>query len=147
MTTDKIFHDAYKQDAFCNPLPTAVFCRNCGTRLKVYYAEGRLYAVKCAYCETVTLVRAANPVEAAEFVGSTEANHTVFELENRLKECENGYAATLHLERSRIANQREEIRRLHKHVRSLEQSRDAWRDKAASLGKQLHETLYGGDEE
>lgn len=47
----------------------------------------------------------------------------------------------------RIENQREEISRLHKHIRSLEQSRDAWRDKAASLGKQLHETLYGRNEE
>ena len=46
----------------------------------------------------------------------------------------------------RIENQREEISRLHKHIRSLEQSRDAWRDKAASLGKQLHETLYGRNE-
>lgn len=66
--------------------------------------------------------------------------------ESHLKECENGYAATLHLERSRIANQREEINRLHKHIRSLEQSRGAWRDKAERLGKQLHETLYGRNE-
>lgn len=43
----------------------------------------------------------------------------------------------------RIENQREEISRLHKHIRSLEQSRDAWKDKAERLGKQLHETLYG----
>lgn len=147
MLTDKIFHDAYQQDAFYTPLPTAVFCRNCGTHLKVYYAEERLYAVKCAYCETATLVRAANPVKAAEFVGSTEANHTIFELENRLKECENGYEATLRLERSRIANQREEINRLLEHARKVEKSRIYWKDKAMRLGKQLQETLYRRNEE
>jgi predicted RNase H-like nuclease (RuvC/YqgF family) len=42
---------------------------------------------------------------------------------------------------NRIANQREEIRRLHNHIRNLEQSRDAWKAKAERLGKQLHELL------
>ena len=41
----------------------------------------------------------------------------------------------------RIENQREEIRRLHNHIRNLEQSRDAWKDKAERLGKQLFEVL------
>ena len=69
------------------------------------------------------------------------------EHECTLKECENGYAATLHLERSRIANQREEINRLLKHARDVEKSRMYWKDKALRLGKQLHETLYGKAEE
>lgn len=43
----------------------------------------------------------------------------------------------------RIENQREEIRRLQKHIRSLEQSRDAWKDKAERLGNQLFEVLNG----
>ena len=60
---------AYNADALYQPTPTAVYCRNCGTRLKTFYAEGGLYAVKCGYCETVTLVRANNPTEAARYVG------------------------------------------------------------------------------
>lgn len=43
----------------------------------------------------------------------------------------------------RIENQREEISRLQKHIRSLEQSRDAWKAKAKRLGKQLYEVLNG----
>lgn len=64
-----------------------------------------------------------------------------YEYDEGRKNCADYYE-----EISRIANQREEINRLHKHIRGLEQSRDAWRDKAASLGKQLHETLYGRNE-
>lgn len=69
------------------------------------------------------------------------------EHECALKECENGYAATLHLERSRIDNQREEINRLFKHARDVEKSRNYWKDKALRLGKQLYETLYEKVEE
>ena len=43
----------------------------------------------------------------------------------------------------RIENQRVEIARLHKHIRGLEQSRDAWKGKAERLGKQLYEVLNG----
>lgn len=41
----------------------------------------------------------------------------------------------------RIESQREEIRRLHNHIRSLEQSRNAWKEKAERLGNQLFEVL------
>lgn len=41
----------------------------------------------------------------------------------------------------RIENQREEIRRLHNHIRNLEQSRNAWKAKAERLGKQICELL------
>lgn len=43
----------------------------------------------------------------------------------------------------RIESQREEIRRLHNHIRNLEQSRNAWKDKAERLGQQLFEVLNG----
>ncbi len=66
---DKKYHEAFKADAYFTPPPTAVRCRNCGTKLKVYYAEESLYAVKCCYCETITLAKARNPVEAARYVG------------------------------------------------------------------------------
>ena len=46
----------------------------------------------------------------------------------------------------RIENQRVELARLQKHIISLEQSRDAWRDKAERLGKQLFEVLNGRSE-
>jgi ribosomal protein S27E len=67
---DKKFHDAFKVEAFYQPLVFSdVRCRNCGTKLKTYYAEARLYSVKCCYCETITLVRADNPTQAARYVG------------------------------------------------------------------------------
>lgn len=69
---DRKFHKAFLSDAYFVPSPTAVYCRNCGTRLKTYYAELRLYAVRCGYCETITLVRASNPTEAARYVGDYE---------------------------------------------------------------------------
>lgn len=75
---DKTLHDAYKSDAYYTPTLTPVYCHRCGTRLKTYYAEDRLYAVKCGFCETVTLVRASNPTEAMRYVGS----YTTTSLEN-----------------------------------------------------------------
>jgi len=73
MMPDKKFHDAYKADAYFVPA-TNVICRNCGTRLKVYYAEEQLYAVKCGFCETITLVKANNPTEAMRYVGEYAEN-------------------------------------------------------------------------
>ena len=69
---DRPFHEAYISDVNYTPTLTAVHCRNCGTRLKVYYCEERLFAVKCGYCETVTLVKAGNPTQAMRFVGEYE---------------------------------------------------------------------------
>lgn len=72
MIVDQKIFNAFTVNANYQPTPTAVYCRNCGTRLKAYYAENRLYAVKCGYCETVTLVMANNPTEAARYVGEYE---------------------------------------------------------------------------
>ena len=44
----------------------------------------------------------------------------------------------------RIENQREEIRRLHNHIRSLEQSRNAWEGKAKKLAKETSEAYSLG---
>lgn len=41
----------------------------------------------------------------------------------------------------RIANQREEIRKLNEHIHNLTQSRDYWKAKAERVGKQLHKVL------
>lgn len=72
MIVENKMHDAFTADAYYTPMATAVYCRNCGTRLKAYYAESQLYAVKCGYCETVTLVKASCPTEAARYVGDYE---------------------------------------------------------------------------
>lgn len=47
---------------------------------------------------------------------------------------------------NRIENQRVEIARLNKHIRSLEQSRDSWKDKAKRVGRQLYEVLRYHDD-
>ena len=72
MILEQKFFAAYNADAYYQPTPTAVYCRNCGTRLKAFYAENRLYSVKCGYCETITLVLANHPTEAARYVGEYE---------------------------------------------------------------------------
>lgn len=69
MGTDDTFHKAFMADALYRPTPEDVRCNKCGTRLKAYYCEGRLYAVKCGYCESITLVKASSPSEAALYVG------------------------------------------------------------------------------
>ena len=43
----------------------------------------------------------------------------------------------------RIANQREEIERLRKHTHNIQQSRNHYKAKAESVGKQLHNVLQG----
>ena len=63
------FHDAFYAPAYYRPLQEDIRCHICGTRLKTSYAESRLYAVKCGYCETITLVKANSPAEAARYVG------------------------------------------------------------------------------
>lgn len=42
-----------------------VFCENCGSRVRTYYCEDRLYLVECECCEKKVLVKAGNPEEAA----------------------------------------------------------------------------------
>lgn len=65
---DNKFHEVF-DSGVCYAPAADVRCHNCGTRLKVYYAENRLYSVKCGYCETLTLVKANNPTEAMRYVG------------------------------------------------------------------------------
>lgn len=44
-------------------------CPHCLRRLGVYYCESGTYAVKCDECETVTLLEARSPEQAAARVG------------------------------------------------------------------------------
>ena len=66
---DNAIHRVYKQDLYYTPTLTDVRCRTCGTRLKVYYAEEKLYAVKCGFCEYIGLVKACDPTHAMRFFG------------------------------------------------------------------------------
>lgn len=68
MIDDK-FHEVYKADVLYHPALTDVRCRECGTRLKVYYCENGLYAVKCGYCDYIALVKASNPTTAMRYFG------------------------------------------------------------------------------
>ena len=69
MNCDDFFHAAFQNNVYYKPIEP-IYCHKCGTRLKVYYAEERLYAVRCCYCESITLVKASNPAEAASYVGT-----------------------------------------------------------------------------
>lgn len=66
---DVKFHEVYKADVVYTPTLTDVRCGTCGTRLKVYYAEEQLYAVKCGFCEYIALVKASNPTMAMRYFG------------------------------------------------------------------------------
>ena len=46
-------------------------CHRCGRLLKIYSCENGTFAVQCGKCETVTLVQAQNPEQAAMKVGVT----------------------------------------------------------------------------
>lgn len=66
---DARMHSVYKHEVNYTPTMTDVRCRMCGTRLKAYYAEEKLYAVKCGFCEYIGLVKTDNPTQAMRFFG------------------------------------------------------------------------------
>lgn len=62
---DKIIRSVLTMGNYFKPPITPIYCKECGTKLKVYYAEEKVYAVKCGYCEYIGVVKAKNPDEAA----------------------------------------------------------------------------------
>ena len=52
------------------PTSKPIYCNKCGTKLKVYYAENKVYAVKCGYCESIGIVKANNPDDASLYFGN-----------------------------------------------------------------------------
>lgn len=64
---DKCAHKTHSTPIQRHPAPA--YCRRCGETLRVAYHEERLYSVRCPDCETVTLVKAGNPTDAARIVG------------------------------------------------------------------------------
>ena len=59
-----------KMENMFRPTSRPVYCNKCGTRLKVYYAEEKVCAVKCGYCEYIGIVKAGSYDEAALYFGS-----------------------------------------------------------------------------
>lgn len=55
-------------------------CKKCGEWLYVCYHEDRIYSVTCTRCNTVTLVRARNPDEAAAIVGGENEKYKLPEM-------------------------------------------------------------------
>ncbi len=68
-SVDRLMHAVYRADVMYRESTIGVMCRRCGTRVKAYYCEDRLYAVRCDGCESVTLVRAQSPIDAMLVVG------------------------------------------------------------------------------
>ena len=61
---DKLCHKFYDEPKGCGN-KTDYVCRLCGGPLETYYCEERLYLVQCADCGTFSLVKTANPEDAA----------------------------------------------------------------------------------
>lgn len=68
-STDKAAHQLY-DNAVLQQERRAV-CQRCGSYLGTTYHEERLYSIGCMKCETITLVKARTPYEAAKKVGVT----------------------------------------------------------------------------
>lgn len=71
MNIDRAAHGLY--DVPLLRRPRRAYCRRCGTTLETAYHEDRLYSVQCRECETITLVKAGNPYDAALKVGEPMA--------------------------------------------------------------------------
>ncbi len=71
---DKTIHEIFCSTTMYKKLTNkaVIRCKECGTPLKTYYAEGRLYLVKCTFCETVTMLKASGPIIAAAMVGEVD---------------------------------------------------------------------------
>lgn len=67
MSPDKAARRIY--EAKLHRLQQRAVCAQCGNLLATAYHEERLYSVRCSHCETITLVKARNPYEAARRVG------------------------------------------------------------------------------
>ena len=66
---DELIHVAHHPPVHFRKTPEKILCRNCGSHLETYYAENRLYAVRCFGCDYVSFVKACSPSEAAMMFG------------------------------------------------------------------------------
>lgn len=67
-----IIHEAVKEVQRYRFMREGHICTRCSTKLETAYCEGALYAVRCPTCETITFVRARNPIDAESTVGKKE---------------------------------------------------------------------------
>lgn len=71
---NELFHEVFDANVLYKPMRRSdgyfAFCKNCGMELETYYCKDCLYSVKCFKCGTVTLVSAANPLDATRCVGN-----------------------------------------------------------------------------
>ena len=70
------------------------------------------YCEDCPYLNLKTPAKCLDELMADAIAIMLQDEQTIFELENRLKECENGYAGTLALERAKVKELTEENERL-----------------------------------
>ena len=75
---------------------------------------------KCPYYSNVVTVCSTNLAKDALAI-IKEQDERIFKLENRLKECENGYEGTLYLERCKLHDAEQKIEELTKKVGELEE--------------------------
>lgn len=97
----------------------SIFCPRCGAKME---REKIIKALEC--CSTPSGKRCENCPKVTEdalcmyrLAGDALAlikqqDEQIFQLENRLKECENGYAGTLHLERNKLYDAEEKVKKL-----------------------------------
>ena len=67
---DELIHAAHRPPVRFRPTAEKICCRNCGSLLQAYYAEERLYAVKCYGCDYVAIVKASSPSGVAMLFGN-----------------------------------------------------------------------------
>lgn len=69
---DITIRNILKMDNLFKPTYKPIFCNKCGTKLKVYYAEEKVCAVKCGYCDYIGIVKANSYEDAALYFGMEE---------------------------------------------------------------------------
>lgn len=62
-------HEAYDGMKTCTYRNYGHKCWLCGAKLGTTYLEERLYAIRCEYCQTITLIEARSAFEAENAIG------------------------------------------------------------------------------
>lgn len=66
-----------------------------------------------------------------------QQDEQIFQLENRLKECENGYAGTLHIESCKLLDAEERVKELTEENEALTIKCNAWHLAAERVGEEI----------
>lgn len=79
---------------------------------------------KCIDCYYYGFIRCQNALLADALALITSQGQKIFELENRLKKCENGYEGTNFLDRCKLHDAEEKIKKLTEESKKWEQAYD-----------------------